>query len=94
MINVQLAHENSMIEHRSSNILHPGETFACAQPSVTHEEEENQNSNFEYESSKYPCEDPEGEGMKPANKSNKKEPEDDGQSWAQEEQIEEPTPKP
>ena len=75
----------SMIEHMSSNISHPGENVAHAQPSVSHEEEEIQNPNFEYESSKYPSEDPEDNDIKPAAKD---------QSWAQEEQIEKPTPKP
>ena len=46
MINVQVAHEKSKIECRSSNISHPGENVACAQPSVL-------------ESSKHPSEDPE-----------------------------------
>ena len=46
MVNVQLAPKKSMIEHRSSNILHPGENVACAQPSVSHEEDEIQNSIF------------------------------------------------
>ena len=59
MITVQLACKKSKIEHRSSNISHPGENVACAQPSVSHKEEETQNSNFEYESSKHPREDPE-----------------------------------
>ena len=49
MINVRLVRKKSKIEHRSSNISHPGENVACAQPSVSHEEEEIQNSNFEYE---------------------------------------------
>ena len=40
MINVQLAHEKSTIEHWSSNISHPGENVACAQPSVSHEGDE------------------------------------------------------
>ena len=57
MINVQLAREKSKIEHRSSNISYPGENVACAQPSVSHEEEAIQNSNFEYESRKCPSED-------------------------------------
>ena len=39
MINVQLDRETSMIEHRSSNISHPGENVACAQPSVSHKED-------------------------------------------------------
>ena len=46
MINVQLACEKSMIEHRRSKISHPGENVACAQPSVSDEEDEIQNSNF------------------------------------------------
>ena len=47
-INVHLAHEKSTIEHRSSNISHPVENVACAQPSVSHKEDEIQNSNFDY----------------------------------------------
>ena len=94
MINVQLASEKSKIELRSSNISHPGENVARSQPSVSHEEEEIQNSNVEYESSKHPSEDPEEDDRKPAAKRIKKEPEDEAQSWAQEEQIEKPTPKP
>ena len=94
MINVPLAREKSMIEHMSSNILHPGENVACAQPSVSHEEHEIQNSKFEYGSSKHPREDPEEDDRKPGAERIKKEPEDEAQSWAQEEQIEEPTPKP
>ena len=39
-------------------------------------------------------EDPEEDDRKPAAKRIKKEPEDEAQSWAQEEQIEKPTPKP
>ena len=46
MINVQLACEKSKIEHCSSNISHPGENVACAQPSVSHEEEDIQKLNF------------------------------------------------
>ena len=94
MINVQLTCQKSMIEHRSSNISHPGENVACAQPSVSHEEEEIQNSNFEYGSSKRPSEEPEEDDRKPATKRNKKEPEDEAQNWAQDEQKEETTPKP
>ena len=44
MINLQLAPEKTKIEHRSSNISHPDENVACAQPSVSREEEEIQNS--------------------------------------------------
>ena len=90
MINVQLAREKSTIEHRSSNISHPGENVACAQPSVTYEEDEIQNSKFEYRSSKRPSED----DRKPPAKRIKKEPEDEVQSWAQDEQKEETTFKP
>ena len=46
MINMQLAPEKSTTELRSSNISHPGENVARAQPSVSHEEDEIQNSNF------------------------------------------------
>ena len=84
MINVLLTREKSKIEHRSSNISHPVENVACAQPSVSHEEEEIQNSNFEYESSKSPSEDNEEDERKPAAKRIKKEPEEEAQSWAQE----------
>ena len=40
MINVPLACKTSKIEHRSSNISHPGENVAQAQLSVSHEEQE------------------------------------------------------
>ena len=86
MINVLLAREKSTIEHRSSNISHPGENVALAQPSGSHKEE----SNFEYESSKRPSEDPEEDDRKPVARRIKKEPEDEAQSWAQEEQREKP----
>ena len=94
MINVLLARKKSTIEHRSSNISHPGENVACAQPSVSHEEDEIQNSNYEYGLSKHPSEEPEEDDRKPATKRIKKEPEDEAQSWAQDEQKEETTPKP
>ena len=94
MIKVPLARKKSKIEHRSSNISHPGENVVLAQPSVSHEEQEIQNLNFEYELNKPPREDPEEDDRKPAAKRTKKEPEDEAQSWAQEEQIEKPTPKP
>ena len=94
MINVLLAREKSMIEHMSSNISQPGENVAHAQPSVSHKEGEIQNSNFEYGSSKRSREDPEEDDRKPAAKRIKKEPEDEAQSWAQDEQKEETTPKP
>ena len=91
---MQLAHKKSKIEHKSSIISHPGENVAHAQPSVSHEEEEIQNSNFEYESRRRPCKDPEEDDRRPAAKTIKKKPEEEAQSWAQEEQIEKPTPKP
>ena len=94
MINMQLAREKSMTELRSSNISHPGENVACAQPSVSHEEDEIQNSNFEYRSSKRPSDDPEEDDRKPAAKTIKNESKNEAQSWAQDEQKEETTPKP
>ena len=87
---MQLACEKSTIEHRSSNVSHPVENVVCAQPSVSHEEDEIQNSNFEYGSSKHPSEDPEEVDRKPAAKRIKKEPEDEHQSCAQDEQKRKP----
>ena len=75
-----------MIKHRSSHISHPGEYVVRTQPSVSQEEDEIQNSNFEYGSSKRPSEDPEEDDRKPASKRITKEPEDEAQTWAQEEQ--------
>ena len=86
MTNVQLAREKSMIEQRSSNVSHPGENVVCAQPSVSQEEDEIQNSNFEYGSRKRPSKDPEEDDRKQAAKRIKKEPEDEVQSWTQDEQ--------
>ena len=94
MINVQLAREKSHFEHRSGNNSNLGENVAHTQPSVSHEKEEIQNSNFDQESSNCPSEDPEEDERKPAAKRIKKEPEDAAQSWAQEELAEKPTPKP
>ena len=91
---MQLAREKSKIEHRRSNISHPGVNVACAQPSVSHEEEKIQHLNFECEPSKRPNEDPEEDDRKPAAERIKKKPEDEAQSWAREDQIEKPTPKP
>ena len=68
MINVYLARKKSHFEHRSGNISNLGENIACAQPSVSHKEEEIQNSNLEHELSKHPSEDHEEEGRKPAAK--------------------------
>ena len=83
-----------MIEHRSSNVSHPVENVACVQPSVSHEEDEIQNSNYEYGSSLRPSEDPEEDDRKPAAKRITKEPEDEAQSWAEDEQKEETIFKP
>ena len=47
--------------------------------------------NFENGSSKHPSEDPEEDDRKPAAKGIKKEPEDEAQSWAQDEQKQETT---
>ena len=85
MINVPLAHEKSMLEHRSNNISHTVENVACARPSVSHEEDEIRNSNFEHVPIKRPSEDPEEDERKPAAKRIKKEPEDDAQSVTQDE---------
>ena len=54
MINIHLAQEKFTIEHRSINVSHPVEYLAHAQPNVSHEEDEIQNSNFEYVTSKHP----------------------------------------
>ena len=40
------AREKSMIKPSSSNVSHPVENVSDAQPSVSHEEDEIQNSNF------------------------------------------------
>ena len=45
-INMQLAREKSMIEHRSSNVSHQVDNVAHAEPSVSHEEDEIPNSKF------------------------------------------------
>ena len=63
-----LAREKSHFEHRSVNNSNLGENVACAQPSVSQEEEKIQNSNFEHESSKRPSEEPEEDDRKPAAK--------------------------
>ena len=46
MINVPLAREKSRLEHRSNNVPHTVENVVCAQPSVSHEEDEIRNSNL------------------------------------------------
>ena len=78
-INMHLDREKSMIIHRSSNVSHPGENVACAQPSVSHK------------LSKHPSEDLEEDDRKRAAKRIKMEPEDEAQSWAQDEQKVETT---
>ena len=83
---MHMAHKKSMIKHRGSNISHPVENVVHAQPSVSHKEDEIQNSNFEYGSNKCTSEDPEEDDRKSAAKRIKMEPEDEAQSWAQDEQ--------
>ena len=85
MINIPLARQKSTLEHRNNNAPRTGENVAHAQPSVSHEEDEIQNSNFEHVPSKRPSEDPEEDDRKPAVKRIKKEPEDDAQSVTQDE---------
>ena len=87
---MQLSREKSTIEYRRSNLSHQGENVAHAHPSVSHEEDEIQNSNVEYGSIKRPSDDCEEDDRKQADKRIKKEPEDEAQSWAQDEQIEKP----
>ena len=70
------------------------ENVAHAQPSVSHEEDEIQNSNFEHVRSKCPSDDPEADDRKPAAKRIKKEPEDDAQSVTQDESKVETIVKP
>ena len=48
MTNVPLAREKSTLEHRSNNVPRTVKNVACAQPSVSHEEDEIQNSNSEH----------------------------------------------
>ena len=85
MINVPLAREKSMLEDRCNDAPHTGENVAHAQPNVSHEEDEIQNSNFEHVPSTRPIEDPEEDDRKPAAKRIKKEPEDDAQIVTQDE---------
>ena len=82
------------IEHRCSNISYPGGNVAHAQPSLSHEEEEIQNSNFEFDLSKRPSEDPNEDDRKPVANRIRKATEDEAQSWAQEEQRRNPHPGP
>ena len=76
-----------MIKPRSNNV-------SCPVENVVHEEDEIQNSNFEYLSSKCPNEDSEEDDRKLAAKRIKKEPEDEAQSVTQDEQKVEITFKP
>ena len=85
MINVPLDREKSTLEHRSNNIPRTVENVAHAQPSVSHEEDKIQNSNFEHVPIKCPSEDPDEDDRKPAAKRIKKEAEDDAQSVTQDE---------
>ena len=68
MINVPLAREKSMLEHGSNNAPRTGENGARAQPNLSHEENEIQNSNFEHVSSNQPSDVPEEDDWKPAAK--------------------------
>ena len=58
-INVPLAREKSTLEDRCNKIPRSGKNVACAQPSVSHEEDEIQNLNFEHVPIQRPSEDPE-----------------------------------
>ena len=94
MINMPLLHEISTLEHRSNNVPCTVENVACAQPSVSHEEDKIRNSNFEHVPSKSPSEDPDEDDRKPAAKRIKKKPEDDAQSVTQDVPKVETTVKP
>ena len=79
MINVTLAREKSTLKDGCNDAQCTGENVARAQPNLSHEEDEIQNSNFEHVPSKRPSDDPEEDDRKPAAKRIKKEPEDDAQ---------------
>ena len=85
MINVPLAREKSTLKDRCNDAPHTGENVARAQPNLSHEEDDIQNSNFEHVPSKRPSDDPEEDDRKPGAKRIKKEPEDDAQSVTQDE---------
>ena len=85
VINVLLARETSTLKDGCNNSPCTGENVARAQPNVSHEEDEIQNSNFEHVPSKGPRDYPEEDDRKPAVKRIKKEPEDDAQSVTQDE---------
>ena len=73
MINVLLAREKSTLKDGCNNAPCTGENAVRAQPSVSHKEDEIQNSNFEHVPSKLPSDDPEEDDRKPAAKRIKKE---------------------
>ena len=83
MINAPLAREKSTLKDGCNNAPNTGENVACAQPNLSHEEDEIHNSNFEHVPSKRPSDDPEEDDRKQAAKRIKKEPEDDAQSVIQ-----------
>ena len=85
MINVPLAREKSTLKDGCSDAQRTGENVARAQPNLSHEEDEIQNSNFQHVPIKRPSDDPEEDDRKPAAKRIKKEPEDDAQSVTQDE---------
>ena len=85
LINVPMAREKSTLKDGCNNTPCTGEKVARAQPNLSHEEDEIQNSNFEQVPSKRPSDDPEEDDRKPAAKRIKKEPEDDLQSMTQDE---------
>ena len=85
MINVPLAHEKSMLEHRSNNVPRTVQNVAHAQPNVSHGEDEIHTTNIEHVTSKLPSDAPEEDDGIPAAKRIKKEPEDDAQSVTQDE---------
>ena len=85
VINVPRAREKSTLKDGCNNAPRTGENVAHAQPNVSHEEDEIQNSNFEDVPSKRPSDDPEEDDRKPAAKRIKKDPEDDAQSVTQDE---------
>ena len=72
MINVPLAREKSTLKVGCNNTPRTGENVARAQPNVSREEDEIQNSNFEHVPSKRLRGDPEEEARKPAAKRIKK----------------------
>ena len=59
MINVPLAREKSTLKDGFNNARCTGKNVAHAQPILSHEEDEIQNSNFEHVPSKRPSDDPE-----------------------------------